>query len=295
MILGEDVYVMTDKPLKLYAKDLEKTALLSREEEIALAQKVADGNSEARERMIESNLRLVIKIARDYQNIGLPLADLISEGNIGLMRAVDKYDLSFGAKFSTYAALWIKQSIKRALSDKSRTIRIPVHVIDKMKKLDRERERLAVTSELPPTEEELKEATGLSKNQLRLIEKSRLTSISLDAPGFGDDDSVAWHERVADESGCDPATHLKNRDLLNQLDPLLTCLNQREQDIIKRRFGLQTDEAETLDEVAHEYDVSRERIRQIQNAALEKMRHALRRKERPTRKRTEKELAGQVA
>ena len=262
----------------VYMREIMKTDLITPEKEIELADRISKGDGKAREHLIKANLRLVVKIARDYSDYGLPLADLISEGNIGLMKAVDKFDPEKGGKLSTYAAWWIKQSIKRALSNQSKTIRLPVHMIDKLAKVRRISALLSEDLCRLPTNEELSEELGIPLKKLVLLKQYAMRPVSLDAP-LGDDDGTHLGEVVQDEKAVDPSMTLENSNLHGELDELLDSLDEREAHIIDHRFGLNGKKPLTLEEISRDFGVSRERIRQVQNIALAKMKKILGKKD----------------
>ncbi len=263
-----------DSSIRVYMREIIKRDLLTPEEEVDLAARIAQGDEKARIRMIEANLRLVVKIAKDYANYGLPLADLISEGNLGLIRAVEKFDPSKGGKLSTYAAWWIKQSIKRALANQGKTVRLPVHLVDKIARVRRISALMAEDLGREPTDAELAEELGIPREKLALLLQAARSPRSLDEPTH--DDSVAnFGELLADERASDPFENLAQKGSLDGLDDVLETLNDRESEIIGARFGLNGKRILTLEEIGRKFGVSRERIRQIQNAALQKMRTAL--------------------
>ncbi len=270
----------SDSILRSYMNEIAKTELLTIEEELELAERIKDGDEKARDHMIRANLRLVVKIARDYSNYGLPLADLISEGNIGLMKAVEKYEPAKGGKLSTYAAWWIKQSIKRALSNQSKTVRLPVHMVDKIARL--RKISTALTEELgrEPTDTELSEILGIPRKKLAMLKQAAQRPTSLDAP-IGDEDSGSYSETIGDSSAISPLEALTSKEMHNELDGLRGLLDKRETKIIDARFGLNGKKPMTLEEISRDFGVTRERIRQLQNKALEKMRTALGKKENP--------------
>jgi len=261
-------------------REISKTELLTPKEEVELAARIKKGNKKAREHMIKANLRLVVKIAQDYSNYGLPLQDLISEGNIGLMKAVERFDPEKGGKLSTYAAWWIKQAIKRALANQSKTIRLPVHMVDKIAKLRRITGMLAEAYGREPTNEELSEETGIAMKNLSLLKRASQRPASLDAP-MGDDDSSSYAEIIGDEHAVNPFDALSDKNMHGQLDDLMEVLDERESKIIDARFGIGGGTPMTLEEVGREFGVTRERIRQLQNIALDKMRRTLRKREKP--------------
>jgi RNA polymerase primary sigma factor len=270
----------SDSSLKLYLKEISKTPLLTAEQEIALAERIKNGDEKARTQMISANLRLVVKIAQDYSNYGMPVTDLISEGNIGLMKAVERFDPDKGGKLSTYAAWWIKQSIKRALANQSKTIRLPVHMVDKIAKMRRISVILAEALGREPTDEELADEVGLPHRKLALLRQASYRPTSLDAP-INEGEATEFGDIISDERAENPLDMLTDKNLHGELDGLLSVLDERERKIIDERFGLSGRQALTLEEVGREFGVTRERIRQLQNSALTKMRRALRKKEKP--------------
>jgi RNA polymerase primary sigma factor len=270
----------SDNSLKLYMREIAKTPLLTPEEEVKLAGRIKRGDKKARTQMIQANLRLVVKIAQDYTGYGLPLADLISEGNIGLMKAVERFDPKKGGKLSTYAAWWIKQSIKRALANQSKTIRLPVHMVDKIAKMRRISTMLAEALGREPTDDELSEELGLPRRKLAMLKQASQRPTSLDAP-VNDGESTQYSEIIGDERAESPFQSLVDKNMHGELDGLLSVLDERERRIIDERFGLNGKKPMTLEDVGREFGVTRERIRQLQNSALRKMRKALHRKEEP--------------
>lgn len=269
-----------DGGIKIYLREIGKTALLTREEEVQLADRIKVGDMEARAHMIKANLRLVVKIAQDYANYGLPLLDLISEGNIGLMKAVERFDPNKGGKLSTYGAWWIKQSIKRALANQSKTIRLPVHMVDKISKMRRVAMVLSEELGREPTDEELSEEIGIDRAKLSHLKAAAQRPASLDAP-IGEDDNTQFGEIIGDEKARTPLELLSHKNMHMQLDGLLEVLDERERKIVDARFGLAGEKPKTLEDVGQEFGVTRERIRQLQNIALKKLRRALQKKEDP--------------
>jgi RNA polymerase primary sigma factor len=261
--------------LQLYLQEIGKTPLLTVKEEIALARRIRRGDKEARDHMIKANLRLVVKIAHDYKDFGLPLLDLISEGNIGLIKAVERFDPRKGGKLSTYAAWWIKQSIKRALANQSKTIRLPVHLVDKISKM--RRTAMALTEELgrEPTDEELAMELQIPTSKVAHLKSVSVRPTSLDAPIGEDGDSSTFGEIVGDENAVSPFESLRERNLNADLKAMVDSLDPREAEIIRLRFGLDGANEMTLEEVGRKFKVTRERVRQLQNIALSKMRKAM--------------------
>ena len=270
----------TDTGFNRYLREIGRFPLLTPQEEIDLARKIKRGDAKAREQMINSNLRLVVTIAHDYVNLGLPLLDLISEGNIGLTKAVERFDPAKGAKLSTYAMWWIKQSIKRALANQSKTIRLPVHLGDKLAKM--RRVSLQMSDELgrEPTDDELGEEIGIASEKVARLKSLGIRPVSLDAP-IGDDDSTEFGEIIGDEDADTPFELLRDKNLLHEMDGLLDALDKREKKIISQRFGLNGGKPKTLEDVGKNFGVTRERIRQLQNIALAKLRRALSKREDP--------------
>ena len=269
----------TDNAFGLYLREIGREKLLTPEEEIRLAGRIKRGDKAARERMITANLRLVVKLATDYANLGLPLLDLVSEGNIGLMKAVERFDPQKGGKLSTYAAWWIKQSIKRALANQGRTIRVPVHQIEKIAKVRRLIERLTAELGREPTDEELADEVGLSGPQVSALKSSGIQPTSLDAPIGKDDGGTLFGDMLSDEAAEDPLEYLEGKDARAMLGGVLKVLTARERDIIKLRYGLGGGRERTLEEIGTKLGITRERIRQIQMVALKKMRREMGRKE----------------
>jgi RNA polymerase primary sigma factor len=260
-----------DTAIKLYLREIGLVKLLTPQEEIELAARIKKGDKKAREQMIKANLRLVVKIARDYEGIGLPLLDLISEGNIGLMKAVERFDPAKGGKLSTYGSWWIKQSIKRALANQSKTIRLPVHLVDKISKMRRTAMRLQEELGREPTDEELGEELGITASRVAQMRMAAIRPASLDAP-IGDEDSNNFAEVVQDESADTPYEQLEEKTVTRMLQEMVKTLDPREATILRARFGLDGGPQKTLEEVGQKFGVTRERVRQIQNIALRKLR-----------------------
>ena len=268
----------SDPIIKTYLREIMETPLLTPQEEIELAARIKRGDGEARALMIKANLRLVVKIAHDYANFGLPLLDLISEGNIGLVKAVERFDPAKGGKLSTYGAWWIKQSIKRAMANQSKTIRLPVHLVDKISLVRRVAMKMSEELGREPTDEELAEEIGISSAKVSQLKRVAIRPASLDAP-ISDDDSTKFGEIVGDEDAQTPFELLRDKNLRDEVSELLNVLDDRERKIIFQRFGLDDGNPKTLEVVGKKFGVTRERIRQLQNVALDKLRRALRKKE----------------
>jgi RNA polymerase primary sigma factor len=259
--------------LAVYLREIGRIALLTREEELELAGRARAGDEAAKQRLIEANLRLVVQIARRYVNRGLPLPDLIEEGNLGLLRAVDKFEPERGTRFSTYATWWIRQAVARALANQARTIRLPVHVELLLGRYKREHQRLTQALGRAPTAAELAQAMGTSEEQIGELEELRLQPVSLDAPVGGDTRRLS--ETLADATA-DPAAVLTR--LFRERTELVAVLDDlapNERTVLRRRFGLDGDEPETLEAIGRRLDYSRERIRQIEAAGLRKLRALL--------------------
>lgn len=271
-----------DTAIKLYLREIGQVKLLTPAEEIALAARIKKGDKRAREHMIKANLRLVVKIARDYEGIGLPLLDLINEGNIGLMKAVERFDPAKGGKLSTYASWWIKQSIKRALANQSKTIRLPVHLVDKISKMRRTALKLQEEFGREPTDEELAEELQTTPARVAQMRQASIRPTSLDAP-IGDEDSNSFSEIVQDENAIDPYEQLEDKTVTGMLEDMVKKLDAREATILRYRFGLDGGTEKTLEEVGEKFNVTRERVRQIQNIALRKMRKMIEKFERAQR------------
>jgi RNA polymerase primary sigma factor len=255
----------------LYMREIGQTKLLTIKEEVALARRIKKGDAAAREQMIKANLRLVVKIARDYEGYGLPVLDLINEGNIGLIKGVERFDPSKGAKFSTYAAWWIKQAIKRALANQSKTIRLPIHVVDKLFHIRKAESKLNTLLGREPTNGELSQELGIASKRIDLYRQAAARPSSLDAP-LGDDGSESIAEVVADERAETPYRRLEEKTNISLVYEVLPTLDAREQEILRVRFGLDGGEGQTLEELGDKFGVTRERIRQIQEMALAKLR-----------------------
>ena len=277
----------SDAGIKIYLREIGRIPLLTPQQEIDLAARIKKGDREARVLMIKANLRLVVKIALDYANFGLPLLDLVSEGNIGLMKAVERFDPAKGGKLSTYGAWWIKQSIKRALANQSKTIRLPVHLVDKISKMRRVSLQMSEELGREPTDDELAEEIGLSRGKVSQLKTASIRPASLDAP-ISDDDSTEFGEIVGDADAQTPFELLRDKNLRNEVSNLLEVLDDRERKIIFQRFGLDGGKPKTLEAVGKKFGVTRERIRQLQNIALAKLRRALSKRETATQEQAPK-------
>ncbi|MBK1826918.1 sigma-70 family RNA polymerase sigma factor [Haloferula rosea] len=275
-----------DKNLRIYLNEIAQTPLLTPEEEIELANRIHDGDEKAREHMIKANLRLVVKIAQDYSGYGVALADLISEGNIGLTKAVERFDPTRGAKLSSYAAWWIKQSIKRALANQGKTVRLPVHMVQKIARMRRIERMMAEVLGRQPTDEELSEETGIPRRKLSALRRASQRTTSLDAP-INEGEAATYSDTIGDENAASPLDVLSLKNSADQLGELLELLDDRESRIIDARFGLNGKKPMNLEEIGRDFGLTRERIRQLQNKALEKMRFALHRKDNPLPRVTE--------
>jgi RNA polymerase primary sigma factor len=265
--------------LQLYLQEIAKTPLLTIAEEVQLARRIRRGDKAARDHMISANLRLVVKIAHDYKDFGLPFLDLISEGNIGLIKAVERFDPRKGGKLSTYAAWWIKQSIKRALANQSKTIRLPVHLVDKIAKMRRAAAAFAEEFGREPTDEELAIDLGVPTNKVSHLKSVSIRPASLDAPLGEDSDAGTFGEIVGDENAASPYETVRENNLRTDLDQMIKSLDQREAEILRFRFGLDGRDELTLEEVGQKFNVTRERVRQLQNLALQKIRKLMARNE----------------
>ena len=261
---------MTTDSLQLFLKDIGKVRLLTAQEEVDLAKRIERGDLDAKQKMVESNLRLVVSIAKNYRNQGLPFLDLIQEGTLGLVRAAEKFDYRKGFKFSTYATWWIRQAIARALADKARTIRIPVHVVEKLNKIGRAERKLVTELGREPTPEEIAGVTGIDPEEVDQIKRSAQAPVSLEKP-VGDEEESEFGQFIADEkaeSPFDRAADLLTKEALREA---LENLSYRERRVLELRYGLGGEHPRTLDEVGRTFNVTRERIRQIENQSLKKL------------------------
>ncbi len=261
--------------LQLYLNEIRLTPLLTVQEEIKLAARIKRGDKAARDHMIKANLRLVVKIAYDYHQMGLPLMDLISEGNLGLIKAVERFDPAKGGKLSTYAAWWIKQSMKRALANQSKTIRLPVHLVDKISRMRKMIAKLTDELGREPENEEIAAELQIPTAKVALLKTVSVRPASLDAPVGEDDGSATLGDLVGDEAAVSPYEGLGDKNLKEDLSAMVNSLEPREASIIKLRFGLEGNREMTLEEVGKKFEVTRERIRQLEYLALAKIRRQM--------------------
>jgi len=261
---------MTTDSLQLFLKDIGKVRLLTAQEEVELAKRIERGDLDAKQKMVESNLRLVVSIAKNYRNQGLPFLDLIQEGTLGLVRAAEKFDYRKGFKFSTYATWWIRQAIARALADKARTIRIPVHVVEKLNKIGRAERKLVTELGREPSPEEIAEVTGIDPEEVDSIKRSAQAPVSLEKP-VGDEEESEFGQFIADEKAESPFDRAADLLTKEALKEALENLSYRERRVLELRYGLGGEHPRTLDEVGRTFNVTRERIRQIENQSLKKL------------------------
>ncbi len=261
--------------LQLYLNEIRQTPLLTVQEEIKLAARIKRGDKSARDHMIKANLRLVVKIAYDYHQMGLPLMDLISEGNLGLIKAVERFDPAKGGKLSTYAAWWIKQSMKRALANQSKTIRLPVHLVDKISRMRKMIAKLTDELGREPENEEIAAELQIPTAKVALLKTVSVRPASLDAPVGEDSDSSTLGDLVGDEAAVSPYEGLGDKNLKEDLNTMVNSLDPREASIIRLRFGLDGEKELTLEEVGRKFKVTRERIRQLEYLAIGKIRRQM--------------------
>ena len=264
-------------PVRMYLKEIGRISLLSSTEEMEISRRVADGDEEAKRILAESNLRLVVSIAKRYVGRGLLFLDLIQEGNIGLMKAVEKFDYDKGYKFSTYATWWIRQAITRALADQARTIRVPVHMVETINKMSRVQRQLTLELNREPSEEEIAKKMGVGIEKVREVFKISQEPVSLETP-IGEEEDSHLGDFLKDESSLSPEEYTENEILKEEIKEVLMSLQAREQEVLELRFGLIDGTCHTLEEVGKKFNVTRERIRQIEAKALRKLRHPSRAK-----------------
>ncbi len=284
---GEENLVLSDEeitkdvnindPVRMYLKEIGRISLLSSEEEMDLSVRIANGDEDAKNTLAESNLRLVVSIAKRYVGRGLLFLDLIQEGNIGLMKAVEKFDYGKGYKFSTYATWWIRQAITRALADQARTIRVPVHMVETINKMARIQRQMTLELNREPSEEELAEKMGISVEKVREVMKISQDPVSLETP-IGEEDDSHLGDFIKDERSMSPEEYATNEILKEEIGNVLMTLQEREREVLELRFGLIDGTSHTLEEVGKRFNVTRERIRQIEAKALRKLRHPSRAK-----------------
>ena len=271
-------------PVRMYLKEIGQIKLLTMDEELELADRIIEGDETAKSRLAEANLRLVVSIAKRYVGRGMLFLDLIQEGNIGLMKAVEKFDVTKGYKFSTYATWWIRQAITRAIADQARTIRVPVHMVETINKLARIQRQLTLELNREPSEEELAKKMGISIDKIREIYKISQEPVSLETP-IGEEDDSHLGDFIKDERNMSPEEYATNELLKDEISEVLLTLTEREEKVIRLRFGLEDGKSRTLEEVGQMFGVTRERIRQIEAKALRKLRH-------PSRSRKLKDYLG---
>ena len=271
-------------PVRMYLKEIGQIKLLTMEEELALADRITAGDAEAKTILAEANLRLVVSIAKRYVGRGMLFLDLIQEGNIGLMKSVEKFDVTKGYKFSTYATWWIRQAITRAIADQARTIRVPVHMVETINKLARVQRQMTLELNREPSEEELAKKMGTSVEKIREIYKISQEPVSLETP-IGEEDDSHLGDFIKDERNLSPEEYATNEMLKDEISEVLLTLTEREEKVIRLRFGLEDGKSRTLEEVGQMFGVTRERIRQIEAKALRKLRH-------PSRSRKLKDYLG---
>lgn len=281
-LLTKDLTI--NDPVRMYLKEIGQIKLLTMEEELALADRIIAGDEEAKTILAEANLRLVVSIAKRYVGRGMLFLDLIQEGNIGLMKAVEKFDVSKGYKFSTYATWWIRQAITRAIADQARTIRVPVHMVETINKLARVQRQLTLELNREPSEEELAKKMNMSIDKVREIYKISQEPVSLETP-IGEEDDSHLGDFIKDERNVSPEEYATNEMLKDEISDVLLTLTEREEKVIRLRFGLEDGKSRTLEEVGQMFGVTRERIRQIEAKALRKLRH-------PSRSRKLKDYMG---
>ena len=281
-ILTKDLTI--NDPVRMYLKEIGQIKLLTMQEELDLADRILEGDEQAKTILAEANLRLVVSIAKRYVGRGMLFLDLIQEGNIGLMKAVDKFDVTKGYKFSTYATWWIRQAITRAIADQARTIRVPVHMVETINKLARIQRQLTLELNREPTEQELAKKMNVSIDKIREIYKISQEPVSLETP-IGEEDDSHLGDFIKDERNMSPEEYATNEMLKDEIADVLLTLTEREEKVIRLRFGLEDGKSRTLEEVGQMFGVTRERIRQIEAKALRKLRH-------PSRSRKIKDYMG---
>lgn len=275
-VLYDEQPVEVDSSMKMYLREMGKIPMLSYEEEKELALRIAAGDQEAKNKLVEANLRLVISLAKHYQGCGLSMQDLIQEGNIGLIKAADKFELEKGFRFSTYAIWWIKQTISRAIADQSRTIRVPVHMTESINKVKRIERELYLKLARDPSAAEVAEALGMSEEQVKEVQSYMSDATSLDIQVGDDDDGTTIGSFVEDTHFINPEDSYIKEANIEIVNTILSTLSEKEADILRKRFGIGFNKSMTLEEVGNEYHVTKERIRQIELKALRKLRNPIR-------------------
>lgn len=277
--MNEDkMETMVDSSMKMYLREMGKIPILTAEEERAIARQVAEGNEEAKKKLIESNLRLVVSVAKHYMGCGVNLPDLIQEGNIGLMKAVEKYDLNRGFRFSTYATWWIKQMISRAIADQNKSIRVPAHMTNLINGIKKASRELTPVLHREPTIQEIADKIGVDKKKVQEAQQYIISVSSLDVPVSGDKEEVTLESFIADDDAVDPIEKCERDDMSKAINAVLSTLSKREAEILSLRFGLNGNQPLTLEEVGKQYNLTKERIRQIETKALQKLRNPSRSK-----------------
>lgn len=272
MQISEGGEINTTDPVRMYLKEIGKIPLLSQEEELEVGKRIAEGDEEASKRMVEANLRLVVSVAKHYLGRGMQLLDLVQEGNMGLLKAVEKFDYTKGYKFSTYATWWIRQSITRAVADQARTIRIPVHMVETINRVSRTSRALVQTLGREPTLSEISREVGIPEDRIAEVIKISQDPVSLETP-VGEEDDSHLGDFIPDQIVKEPAESASFNMLREQLNEVMQTLSPRECKVLRLRFGLEDGRPHTLEEVGKEFDVTRERVRQIEAKALRKLRH----------------------
>lgn len=267
---------ISEDSTKMYMREMGAIPTLSIEDEKIITQRIANGDEKAKKELIEANLRLVISVAKRYIGCGIPFQDLVQEGNIGLIKAADKFDFNKGFHFSTYAIWWIRQTISRAIADQNRLIRVPVHMSELINKIKRASRELTVKLHRDPTDAEIAKKLGIDEQEVTEANKYVISMSSLDTPIGGEDEEVTIGSFIADTNISDPIENCERQDLHNALDKVLSTLSEREANILKLRFGFDGNQPMTLEEVGQQYGITKERVRQIEIKALQKMRNPVR-------------------